>query len=149
VESDGALYLAGALSEMHYTAASHASQWTGQWWLKPLWPFLYTGFAGLAGTRLAFSLKTYQAGLARLRKMARLFRQAPSYRRKVLAVAALLLLLLAAGYLGWKQYELGKEAEAYRAQIEEKAQEAALARAKAAAAQNALSKEKKKFHFPW
>ena len=149
VESDGALYLAGALSEMHYTAASLATQWAGKGWFRLLWPFLYIGFFALAGGRLLLNPKTYLAGLARLRKMFRLFRQAPSYRRKVMAVATLLVLLLAAGFLGWRQYELGKEAETYKALVAEQAREAALAQAQAAQAQRALSKEKKKFHFPW
>ncbi|HXC64534.1 MAG TPA: adenylate/guanylate cyclase domain-containing protein [bacterium] len=149
VEIDGALYLAGALSEMHYTAASHATQWVGKGWRRLLWPFLYIGFFGLAGSRLVFNPKIYKAALARLRKTGRLIRQNPSYRRKVMAVFALLVLLLAAGFLGWRQYELGKEAEAYKAQVAEQAREAALAQAQAAQAQRALSKEKKKFHFPW
>ncbi|HTB33721.1 MAG TPA: adenylate/guanylate cyclase domain-containing protein [bacterium] len=149
VESDGALYLAGALSEMHYTAASLATQWTKNLWLKLFWPFLYIGFFGLSGSRLLVSPKTYQAGFARLRKMLRLFQQSKSYRRKVLVVLTVLVLALAAGFLGWREYQLGKEAEAYKAQVQEQAREAAMAQARANQAQKALSKEKKKFHFPW
>ena len=149
VESDGALYLGGALSEMHYTAASLAAQWTKKIWFKPFWPFLYLGFFAVSGSRLLFSPKTYKAAFARLKKMIRLFQQSTSYRRKVLAAATVLVLLLVAGVLAWQQHQSAKQMQAYMAQLEVQAHEAALARAKAAAAQKELVKEKKKMHFPW
>jgi class 3 adenylate cyclase len=150
VEVDGALYLGGALSEMHYSAGSKAGQMAAEaWWWRVLRPLVYLIAFGQGGLRLAFSPKTYLGVVARLKKTVKLLQQSSAYRKRVFRRSAVLALILAAVFLGWREYALAKEAQAYKALVQQKEQAAAQAQAREAAAQKALSKEKKKMHFPW
>ena len=150
VETDGAFYLGGALSELHYGASTAAQQFVGGlWWRRPLLPFCYLGAFALGGARQLFSPATYKGLGARGSKTLRSLKHDAAYRRKALGALMVLGLVLVAAFLGWMQVQAAQQAKAYKALAEQREAAAAHAAAREAAAQKALSKEKKKMHFPW
>jgi class 3 adenylate cyclase len=150
VQADGAFYLGGAFSELHYAAGSRALQFGARgWWAKGLVPAVYAAAFAWGGLRLALSPEPYRgAGWRARRALTRLQRDA-GYRRKALRALMVLGLLGLTAALGFLQYQALQQARAYKALAEQKAVAAREAAAREAATEKALSKEKKRMHFPW
>lgn len=140
VGSDGTFSVGGALSELHYSAATKALLFgASTWWRKALAPLVYVGAGLWAALGLLLSLATYRGLWASAQKTSMAVQVNRSYRKKLMGRVALLGLVAAASFLIWRQYVVVQEAKAYKA----------LAEQRDAAQQRALNKEKRKFHLPW
>lgn len=173
---DGSFHLAGAMSEIHYTAGSKARHFRrGPWWRRLLGPAIYLGALSYGLGGLLLSRHTHAGLAARLKATAKQLRDSSEFRQPVLRTALLVALAGGLGYLGWRQHvmtlqaqqqvvamneqatrqdlalkvQAAHQAQALKALHQQKLAAAHRASTRQAATQLELTKEKKKFHFPW
>ncbi len=144
-ETDGSFYFASALSEIHHTANAQATHIGVQAsWHRIMFPLYYLRTFSTIAVKQAFSSHTYRGLLMRFKKAFNLFRDSATYRKKALLALLLAGLIIGVSFMAWQQHVMSQK-------VVQQAEALKNLKARQAAAQKELTKEKerKKFLFFW